>query len=126
MVSVSGIVGGTYLFANREVMRVVGLGPTTNTLSVLRGRDGTVAVTHGTGETVYLAQGYQLFDQDPQGLPVGATFVSPYINVRTGDLWAVQGDEVGAGAQARSWQKITTAQTTGDLGIRVDTVTTPS
>lgn len=126
LTSTSGIVPGVFLFANREVMRIVALTGIGNYASVLRGRDGTETRAHGTGETVYIAQGYQLFESDPQGLPNPATLVNPHINVRNGIVWVVQGDDVGAGTGARSWQPVTTTQSAGALGVRVTTVTTPT
>ena len=124
--STSGILPGMFLFANREAMRVQYLTGIGNQVVVLRGRDGTETRAHGTGETVYIAQGYQLFDSDPQGLPPANTLVNPHINIRTGVIWVVQGDDVGPGTQARSWQPVTTTQSAGALGVRVNTVTTPS
>jgi len=38
----------------------------------------------------------------------------------------VQGDDVGPGMQARSWQQVTTTQAPGALGVRVNTTTTPT
>lgn len=126
LVSMSGIVPGVLLFANRELFKVEYLINGGNFAKVLRGRDGTETRAHGTGETIYLAQGYQLFESDPQGLPPTATLVNPHINVRTGVVWVVRGDDVGAGTGARSWQPVTTTQTPGALGIRVTTTTTPT
>lgn len=124
--STSGITPGVFLFANRELLKVVRLTGIGNMAVVLRGQEGTSSVAHGTGETVYLAQGYQLFAVDPVGLPVGATLANPYINVANGIVWAIQGDDIGAGIGARSWQPVTTTQTAGDFGVRVTTTTTPT
>lgn len=126
LTSTSGIVPGVFLFANRELFKVERLTGIGNLVVVLRGREGTPTGPHGTGETVYIAAGYQLFDQDPTGLPVGAAFSNPYINIKNGVVWVTQGDDIGPGALARSWQPVTTTQTIGSYGVRVTTVTTPS
>src|ERR1700680_1198507 len=77
LVSTTGIVPGIYLFAARELMKVVALTGIGNNVNVLRGRDGTVTESHSPLETVYLAQGYQIFMQDPQGVPgVGAVLAN--------------------------------------------------
>lgn len=127
LASTSGIVPGVFLFANRELLQVVGLTGVGNYATVLRGRDGTETRTHGTGETIYLAQGYQLFQSDPQGLPSkGNVLVNPHINVANGIAWVIQGDDEGPGADARQWVPVTTTQIGGALGVRVTTVTTPT
>ncbi len=126
LTSTSGVVPGVFLFANRELMRVQYLTGVGNEVVVLRGRDGTETRAHGTGETIYIAQGYQLYEQDPQGLAPLNAFVNPHINVRNGTVWVIQGDDEGGGTQARSWQQVTTTQTIGPLGVRVNTTTTPS
>lgn len=126
LASTSGIVPGVFLYANREAFKVVALTGVGNYVAVLRGRDGTATQPHGTGETVYIARGDQLYQSDPMGLPPAAIPVNPYINVLTGALWTVQGDDVGPQANARSWQPITTTQSAGSLGVRVTTTTTPS
>ena len=124
--STSGIVPGVFLFANRELMKVVGCKGPGNTCTVLRGQAGTSTRPHGTSETVYVAEGYQLYDRDPQGLPAESVLANPHINVLNGLVWVVQGDDVGPGASARSWQQVTTTQAAGALGVRVTTTTTPS
>lgn len=126
LASTSGIAPGVLLFANREVIKVISLTGIGNYATVRRGQDGTETRAHGTGETVYIAQGYQLFQSDPQGLPGANVFVNPHINVANGVVWVVQGDDEGPGTQARSWQPVTTTQTPGPLGVRVTTTTTPT
>lgn len=127
LASTSGIVPGVQLFANRELMQVIGLTGVGNMVTVLRGRDGTETRTHGTGETIYIAQGYQLFLQDPTGLPSkGNVLVNPHINVANGIVWVIQGDDEGPMADARQWVPVTSPQAAGSLGVRVATVTTPT
>ncbi len=125
--STSGVVPGVFLFANRESMKVVGILPNGN-VSVMRGRDGTATRPHATNETVYVAQGFQLFDTDPQGTLAASTvpLCNPHINVLNGTVWVTVGDDDGADVGARVWQQVTTTQTTGALGVRSLVTTTPS
>jgi hypothetical protein len=124
--STSGITPGVFLFANRELMRVDRLTGIGTAVVVVRGQDGTAQVAHGTGETIYVAQGYQLFASDPVGLPGPGILSNPHINVANGIVWVVQGDDIGPGTGARSWQPVTTAQSAGALGVRVTSTTTPT
>ncbi len=128
LASTSGIVPGVFLFANREAMKVVGLTGIGNYASVLRGKAATVTRAHSTNETVWIAQGYQLFETDPQGtLSAGAVpLANPHINVMNGTVWVTQGDDDGADVGARTWQQVTTTQSFGALGIRQNVTTTPS
>ena len=126
LTSTSGIVPGVFLVANREVFKVIALTGIGTAVTVLRGQAGTATQPHGTSETIYVARGDQFYATDPVGLPPTAIPVSPYLNVLTGAIWVVQGDEIGAGTGARSWQPVTSAQTIGDLGLRQTTTTTPS
>lgn len=126
LTSTSGIAPGVFLFANREVLKVVNLTPVANVVSVLRGQEGTMTRPHGSGESLYIARGDQLQAADPQGLPPAAVLVNPHINVANGTVWVVQGDDEGPGTQGRSWQQVTTTQAPGALGVRVTTTTTPS
>lgn len=127
LASTSGISPGVFLFANRELLKVVGLTGVGNYASVLRGQEGTATRAHGAGaETIYLAQGYQLFSSDPQGLPGANIFANPHINVLNGTVWVIQGDDEGPGMQGRTWQQVTTSQAIGATGQRVTTTTTPT
>lgn len=124
--STAGIAKGLRLFAITECMQVVALTGIGNGVKVLRGCDGTSSQRHATNETVYIARGDQLYANDPMGVPPDNPLVSPRINVISGNIWVTQGDDVGPGRAARTWQKQTTTQAPGDLGIRVTTTTTPS
>lgn len=126
MRSTSGITPGVRLYANRELMTVDRLTGIGTGVVVLRGQHGTATRTHSTAETVYIGQGDQFFADDPVGVPPNPPRVSPRINVLTGVAWVVQGDQDGPGANAQTWQPITTTQTRGSLGVRVNTTTTPS
>lgn len=126
LASTTGIIPGIFLFANREVMKVEFLTGIGNNAKVLRGLEGTETRAHSMADTIYIAPGYQLFETDPTGLPPAATFVNPHINVKNGIVWVVQGDDVGGGTANRTWQQVTSTQTIGSLGVRVDTVTTPT
>ena len=129
LTSLTGIVVGatnTHLFANHELLAVQSLTGVGNQVIVKRGVDGTAARAHGTGETIYVAEAWQLFEMDPEGLAPLATRSNPHINIRNGKVWVIQGDDEGPGTQTRRWAEVTTTQSIGALGVRVDTVTTPS
>lgn len=124
--STSGIVPGVALFINREQMiveRLTGIG---NAVLVRRGQNGTETRAHGTVDTLWVGSPDYFFTSDPQGTPQIAPRVLPHINILTGVVWYVQGDEDGPSAQARTWQPATTSQTIGPLGVRVTTTTIPS
>lgn len=126
LASTSGITPGVALFVNREqliVERLTGIG---NAAVVRRGQNGTETRAHSTGDTVWIGSPDWFYTSDPQGNAPNPVRVSPHINILTGDVWYVQGDEEGAGTFLRTWQKATTTQTIGALGVRVTTTTVPS
>lgn len=115
--SLSGLKPGQRLYVDRESMEFIrDLG---DRALVGRGRDGTGAATHANGSVVWVANPNELYEYDPQGLPPTELLVSPWINVRTGDVFFAQGDAVGAGASTiqRHWVKQITTWTPGALGI---------
>ncbi len=118
--STSGLTPGMRLFVDRELMRVVSLG-VSSLVNVLRGVDGTAAEQHGTDATVYIGAGDQFYSYDPTGAPLDAVLVSPWINIRTGDVFFASGDADPAGLQSRWWQKQTTTRGIGPLGVRTTT-----
>ena len=124
--STSGIVPGVFLFANREAMRVQYVNAVNSGVVVLRGVSGTATRVHSPLETVWIALGSQLYEQDPVGVPSVGVYVSPHINVINGNVWVPTGDETQDGSQARLWQLVTSAPGAGALGVRVNPVTTPS
>ena len=127
LTSTSGISKGTCLFANRELMSVVSLTGIGNYAVVNRGVGGTKTRTHSTIETVYLGRPDQFYSMDPQGVPsTGGALVNPHINVENGIVWVIQGDDSGPGMLAQTWQPVTSTQTIGPFGVRVNTTTTPS
>lgn len=112
--STSGLTPGVRLFADKEMMQVVSLGVST-LVNVKRGVDGTAAAPHGSDVTVYIGTGDQFFAYDPVGQPPPIVLVSPHINVRTGDVWFAQGDDLTSGQ--RYWQKQSVARAVGPLGV---------
>jgi hypothetical protein len=126
LTSTTGVVPGIRLFANRECLAVEKLTGVGNYAIVRRGVDGTFNRPHNTQETVYIARPDQLFSTDPVGIPIAGVYSNPHINVFTGTIWVVQGDDSGPGIYARSWQQVTSTQTAGPLGVRTNTTTTPS
>lgn len=126
LTSTSGVTPGVRLFVGRELVAVDRLTGIGTQVIVRRGIDGSLATPHVTADTVYIGRGDQFYSVDPFGQPPNPIAVYPYINVVTGTLWGVQGDDVGAGAAARTWAPITTTQSIGALGVRVNTTTVPS
>jgi hypothetical protein len=118
--STSGLTPGLQLFLDGELMEVVSLGidPWVN---VLRGRGGTAAVAHDSGVTIYSGRADQFYDSDPVGAPENAIPVSPYINVRDGNVWFALGDTLPGENARRWWQKQTISFDDGALGVRVRT-----
>ncbi len=126
LASLTGITPGTALYINREQMmvdRATGIG---NAVVVRRGQNGTATRPHSTGDVVWYGSPDWFFQEDPQGQALNPVRVQPHINVLTGDVWYVQGDEDGPGAALRTWQKATTSQQIGALGVRVNSTVTPS
>ena len=119
--STSGLTPGTRLFLDGELMTVVSLGvdPWVN---VQRGRDGTAALPHDGGGTIYIGRADQFYEADPIGSPSEAIAVSPWINARNGSVWFAQGDSVPTGTAVRWWQKQTATYSFGPLGVRTVTL----
>ena len=126
LTSTTGVVPGMRLFADRECFAVEKLTGVGNYAIVRRGVDGTFNRPHNTIQTVYIARPDQLFMIDPVGIPIAGVYSNPHINVTTGVIWVVQGDDSGPGIYARTWQPVTATQTAGPLGVRTLTTTTPS
>lgn len=124
--STSGIVPGVRLYADMELMGVERPHTVSGMWVIRRGLQGTATRRHSSAATVYIGRADQFYEQDPKGAPNPEPYVTPHINILTGDVWSMQGDDIGPMADARTWQKVTTAQTIGALGVRVNTVTTPS
>lgn len=126
LASTSGIVPGVGLFVDRELMKVERLTGIGNMATVLRGQEGTATRAHGTLATIFLAQGWQLYASDPQGLPGPNAIANPHINVANGTIWVIQGDDVGPMTGARSWQQVTSLESFGAFGVRNLATTTPT
>lgn len=120
LASTSGLTPGMSLFVDRELMSVVSLG-VSSLVNVKRGVSGTYAQRHGTDATVYTGAAEQFYSFDPSGAPLEALLVSPWINVRTGDIWFAAGDGAPAGLEQRWWQKQSIGHGTGALGVRTTT-----
>ena len=119
--STANIVPGQFLFANRELMRVERIGITSginNALFCRRAQGGTSAQRHVAGQIVYIGNGNQFYTYDPKGEPPQAVFVSPHINVLTGDIWVVLGDDGGPQNANRWWSKQSLFENVGPLGVR--------
>lgn len=118
--STSGLAVGIRLYLDKELMAVASL-EGAPWIDVRRGVDGTPAVPHVSGGTIYIGRAHDFYDHDPVGAPASAIAVSPHINVVTGTVWFAQGNpDPGAQAQ-RWWQLQTTTYSTGPLGVLVQT-----
>jgi len=126
LASTSGVTPNSVLFANRELLDVAYIDSINSGVHVRRGYEGTATRAHSPLETVWIAQPNQLYESDPVGVPPVGVYVLPHINVINGNVWTVQGNDSGDGAQDRSWQLITNVQFPGALGVRQYTLTTPS
>lgn len=122
LASTSGVVIGTRLYCDRELMRVIGVGGAFPDpwVQVSRGVDGTRTTAHSPGATVYVGRADQFYASDPQGEPPDAIPVDPYINVMTGDVWLAQGDAGPVDGirpiATRMWVKQSTVLAAGALG----------
>lgn len=123
--STSGMLPGVRLFADAELMRVISLG-VSPWVNVQRGVDGTAAMAHASGSTLYLGRADQFYDRDPVGLPPSEVPVNPWINAPSGAIWFASGDETGSGINARYWERQTVTRQTGALGVRTSTTSSAS
>ena len=125
--SVTGLAKGTRLYVGQELVAIEQPAtPVSNVIVVNRGVDGTIASAHPAGATLYVGTGDQFYLSDPMGTPPNPIPVSPYINVVTGTVWGVTGDETGPGAGARVWTVVTNVPGSGAVGVRTTTTTLPS
>ena len=98
-------------------MTVVASPVSTTTVSVARGAGGTRGAAHSDG-IVYAGAPNLFYSMDPVGSPNAYPEATPWINLRTGTVWAAVGDEVGPNAGSRFWQPINTLGISGALGVR--------
>ena len=120
LTSTSGLLVGTRLFVDGELMRVQSL-DVDSWVNVKRGIDGTASVAHDPQTLVYIGEAHQFYCQDPVGRPQAAIPVSPYINVSNGAVWFARGDASSTTAN-RWWQRQTTTYVAGSLGIPTTTL----
>jgi hypothetical protein len=125
LASTSGVSRGIALFAADELFTVEYIDGVNSGVHVRRGCEGTATRAHSPLETVWIALPNQLYEKDPVGVPPVGVYVLPHINVINGNVWTVQGNESGDGAQDRSWQLVTNIQYPGPLGVRQYNLTTP-
>ena len=125
-VSLSGITPGICLYVDLELMVVERLTGIASGVLVRRGIEGTQTRRHAINVAVYIGRGDQFYVTDPSGVPSAESVVSPHINILTGAVWVMTGDDVGPGRDARIWQRVTTAPVAGALGVRNIVTTTPT
>lgn len=120
LASTDGVLAGTRLYMDREMLEVRSLVNTTR-VSVVRGLDGTPSTRHANGAQVTIGTPDQFYLTDPPGMPPSEVLVSPWINILTGVQWTAQGDEEGPGLSSRWWARTTATHGTGPLGVRTTT-----
>lgn len=119
--STSGLLTGTRLFVNGELMAVIRL-DVDPWVNVARGVDGTASAPHASSATAYIGRADQFYTSDPVGIPAAAIPVSPHINAQNGKVWWAQGDTLPEGNANRWWQLQSETHGTGALGIRTTTL----
>lgn len=125
LASVANVAPGMFLWAhpNRELFRVVSLGPTGSTaVNVQRGSEGSTASRHVAAETVFIGRGDQFYQRNPMNLPMPEVLVQPWINTVSGAVFWPVGDDSGPGAQNRTWVKATVTPGIGPLGVRTNVI----
>lgn len=122
--STSGLIPGTRLFVDQELMAVVSLG-VSPWVNVLRGVDGTAAAAHHAQSVLWIGRADQFFRSDPVGRPPAEVLVSPHINAAAGNVWFAQGDFGSGPAAVRWWEKQTTTHAAGALGVIGTSVSGP-
>lgn len=118
LLSASGLVPGSRLYVDRELMSVTSLGLTTalgQWVNVRRGVDGTTSSEHSATVTVRTGSANEFFQTDPQGAPGDAVLVSPWINVSTGDVWVPQGND--GPTPYRWWARQELVHSVASLGV---------
>lgn len=121
LTSTAGVTPGESLYMDGELMEVVAL-DVSPWVRVLRGQDGSRAIDHASGVTVYIGDGSQFYQTDPVGRPPENFEISPWINVLSGNVWFAQGDNDPVGLADRWWQLQQTTYDQGPLGVRVKTL----
>lgn len=91
---------------------------------VLRAQAGTPCSSHAYDTLIYIGTPDKFRSFDPHGVPVVGRD-SPWINLRSGAIFAVVGDEAGPNVAARFWQQQTVTYPSGALGERVAPTLTP-
>lgn len=120
LASTAGVLPGIRLYVDGELMTVRALGVDPWVL-VIRGQGSTRSQPHASALTVYIGRGDQFYDKDPVGRPPAAIEVSPWINLRNGNVWFAQGDTDPSATADRWWQLALTTYDQGPLGVRVKT-----
>lgn len=119
----SSIFVGYEIFIDSELMKVKTV-PSSTTVTVIRGVEGTFAHSHASSALVTIGRPDWFYNFDPSGRPPDAIRVSPHINVQNGQVWLAQGDAQPsgpAGGAYRWWQNVTSTYGQGPLGVRTQT-----
>ena len=114
LASTTGIVPGTRLYVDKELMAVISLGLGTS-VNVRRGDGGTATARHAPEALCVMGRADQFYEFDPPLSTANEPLVNPWINVVSGRVWLQQGEELGNNRQY--WQEVTMAHRTGALGL---------
>jgi hypothetical protein len=86
--SITNVVQGTLLYIDAEAMIVNGNPTSATAVTVRRGASNTAAAGHASGAVVLHGPSNWFNVSDPYGTcTAAATYVTPWINVRTGNQW---------------------------------------
>lgn len=113
--STAGMVPGTRLYTNGELMTVLRI-DVDPWVCVSRGVDRTSSSPHSSGETVYIGRADQFYAAPPVGRPDSSVLVSPYIDTVAGKVYFAQGDVTPSGSAVRWWQEQTATRVARPLG----------
>lgn len=95
---------GSMLLIDREAVRVIAQVGTTTTFQVIRGQEGTRAVGHVSGATVWIGNPQWYKNKDPLGTcTLGTEYSSPWINATTGAIYICNAGGVYGLANGIAW-----------------------
>lgn len=114
LTSVADVTVGLFLVSGAESMKVIGFGPLSGMVTVLRGRSGTASRPHASTDVVWIGRGDQFYEQDPTGAPQSGPAVAPWINTLNGNVWWPLNNTTDTSGR---WQITTVSYTTGPLGV---------
>jgi len=121
LTATAGVLSGLRLYLDGELATVLRL-DVDPWVIVTRGVDGSNAMSHAAGATVYIGRADQFYASPPEGRPPAAVLVSPYIDIVAGKVYFAQGDASPTASAPRWWQQQTAVYSVGALGVRTTTL----